>query len=66
VYELYNTYKELHKNDDKPTSDGKVHTDGKTYSTVGRPIIPEWLRKKIPDGATIFNADVATQEDIMN
>jgi len=66
VYELYNTYKELHKrDDDDPGHDGKVYAESKAYSTVGKPKIPEWLKKRIPDGATVFNADVATQEDIM-
>lgn len=66
IYELYNTYKDLHKEDNKPTSDGKVYSDNKAYNTVGRPRIPEWLKDKIPDGATVFNADVVSQEQMMS
>jgi len=70
VYQLYDTYKDLHKDVDKDVegsiSDGKKYSSGKTYNTVGKPKISKWLQEIIPDGATVYNADIVTQEQMMS
>lgn len=65
VYELYNTYKDLHKDVGKPIiSEDKTYLNDKTYKTIGKPKISKWLEDRIPKGATVYNADVVTQEQM--
>ena len=70
VYELFRTYEDLHKEDkpSKTTKSGESRTtqiDSNGYEVVGKVKIPEWLKSRIPKGATVYSADAVTQEQMM-
>jgi hypothetical protein len=67
VYELYKTYRDLHRKEDEPVaSSSDSGFSSTTYETVGNPSIPEWLKHRIPKGATVYNADTVTQDQMMS
>lgn len=72
IHELLRTYRELHKEIDGTSIISKnaakaVQSSGENYKVVGKNVkVPEWLKGRIPSGATVYDANTVTQEQMMS